>query len=150
VLTHWVIMNVMTDFLTGYVLQAGAGLGGDPGLKASRCLTGGALSVLETSIDAGEPPHVHDRGCRIEYLATSTPVEELGRAVGASRRDLVVLAATTPEIIEPLRAEHASFARRAPLALGGAGATPEIASEVGVRLMAGEPVTEAELTGWPR
>lgn len=118
-LTHWVIMNVMTDFLTGYVLQAGAGLGGDPGLKASPCLTGGALSVLETSIDAGAPLHVHDRGCRIEYLGTSTPVEELERAVGASRPDLVVLAATTPESIEPLRAELASLARRAPLALAG-------------------------------
>ena len=32
----------MTDFLTGYVVEAGAGLAGDPGLKASR---DGALSV---------------------------------------------------------------------------------------------------------
>ncbi len=43
-------MDVMTGFLTGYVVAAGAGLAGDPGLKASRQSTGGALSVFETSI----------------------------------------------------------------------------------------------------
>ena len=42
----------MTDFLTGYVVAAGAGLAADPGLKASWQSTGGALSVFETSIDA--------------------------------------------------------------------------------------------------
>ncbi len=94
---------------------------------------------------------VHNRnGWRIEYLGTSTPVEELERAVDAWRPGLVVLAATTQEIVEPLRAELASLARRAPLALAGAGATPEIAREIGARLMAGDPVTEAERTGWPR
>jgi mannose-6-phosphate isomerase-like protein (cupin superfamily) len=54
-------MDAMTDFLTGYEVATGAGLGGDPGLKASRQSTGGALSVFETSIDAGPPLHVHDR-----------------------------------------------------------------------------------------
>ncbi len=34
-------MYVMTDFLTGHVLEAGAGLGGDPGLERSRHLTTG-------------------------------------------------------------------------------------------------------------
>ncbi len=34
----------VTDFLTGYVVSAGAGLAGDPGLKASQHSTGGALS----------------------------------------------------------------------------------------------------------
>jgi len=38
-------MYPMTDFLTGYVVPGGAGLAGDPGLKASRHSTGGALSV---------------------------------------------------------------------------------------------------------
>ena len=42
-------MDAMTDFLTGYVVAAGAGLAGDSGLKASRQSTGGALSVFETS-----------------------------------------------------------------------------------------------------
>ena len=83
-------------------------------------------------------------GWRIDYLGASTPVEELERSVEARRPDLVVLAVTLPEILEPLRPKLAALARRAPLALAGAGATPEIATAVGARLMADDLVTEAE------
>jgi DNA-binding transcriptional MerR regulator len=89
-------------------------------------------------------------GWRIGYLGTNTPVGELERAAGASRPELVVLAATLPETLEPLRPELAGLARRAPLALAGPGATPQLASEVGARLMADDPVTEAERAGWSR
>ena len=89
-------------------------------------------------------------GWRIDYLGTNTPVEELERAVDATHPDLVVLAATRPEALESLRPELTALARRAPLALAGVGATPQIASAVGARLMAGDPVTEAEQAGWPR
>jgi mannose-6-phosphate isomerase-like protein (cupin superfamily) len=61
-------MYLMTDFLTGYVVPAGAGLAGDPGLKASGHSTGGALSVFETTIDAGPPFHVHDREDECFYV----------------------------------------------------------------------------------
>jgi DNA-binding transcriptional MerR regulator len=90
------------------------------------------------------------QGWRIGYLGTNTPVGELERAAGASRPELVVLAATLPEILEPLRPELAGLARRTPLALAGPGATPQLASEVGARLMADDPVTEAERAGWSR
>ena len=43
-----------------------------------------------------------------------------------------------------------ALAQRAPLALAGAGATPQIASTVGARLLTGDPVTEAENIQWPR
>jgi methanogenic corrinoid protein MtbC1 len=89
-------------------------------------------------------------GWRIGYLGTSTPVEELARAADTSRPDLVVLAATVPGTLEPLRTELASLARRAPLARAGAGATPQIASAAGARLMTRDPVTEAEQTSWPQ
>lgn len=89
-------------------------------------------------------------GWRIDYLGTSTPVDELTRTVDARRPDLVVLAATRPETLEPLRPALAALARRAPLALAGAGATPQMASAVGARLMTGDPVTEAENVEWPR
>jgi DNA-binding transcriptional MerR regulator len=62
----------------------------------------------------------------------------------------VVLAATRAETLEPLGAELAALARRVPLALGGAGATPQIADAAGARLMTGDPVTEAGRAGWPR
>ena len=89
-------------------------------------------------------------GWSIDYFGINTPVEELERAVDTTRPDLVVLAATLPEILEPLRPKLAALARRAPLALAGAGATPEIASAVGARLMAGDLVTEAEQIAWSR
>ncbi len=93
---------------------------------------------------------LHRNGWRIDYLGANTPVEELERAVGASHPDLVVLAATRPETLEPLRAQLATLARHAPLALAGDGATEQIATAVGARLMAGDPVTEAERAEWPR
>jgi DNA-binding transcriptional MerR regulator len=89
-------------------------------------------------------------GWRIGYLGADTPVEELARAVGTSPPDLIVLAATSPENLEPLRSELASLAGRVPLALAGAGATAQIASATGARLMTHDPVTEAEQTRWPR
>ncbi len=82
-------------------------------------------------------------GWSIDYFGINTPVEELEKAVDATRPDLVVLAATSTETLEPLRPKLAALARRAPLALAGAGATAQLASTVGARLMAGDVVTEA-------
>ena len=93
---------------------------------------------------------LHHNGWRVGYLGASTPVEDIARAVGVSGPDLVVLAATRPQALEPLRAELADLARRVPLALAGEGATAQIADAAGARLMAGDPVTEAEQAGWPR
>jgi MerR family transcriptional regulator, light-induced transcriptional regulator len=89
-------------------------------------------------------------GWRIGYLGPSTPVGELARAAAASHPDLVVLAATVPGALEPLQPELTSLARHIPLALAGAGATPQTASAVGASLMTRDPVTEAEQTGWPQ
>ena len=58
----------MTAFLASYVLPAGAGLANDPSLKASQLSTGGAVSVFETSIEAGPPCHVHDREDECFYV----------------------------------------------------------------------------------
>ena len=58
----------MTDFLAGYVVPAGTGLAGDPGLKASQRSTGGSLSVFETTVGAGPPLHVHDREDECFYV----------------------------------------------------------------------------------
>ena len=58
----------MTDFLAGYVVPPGAGLADDPGLKASQHSTSGALSVFETTIEAGPPLHVHDREDECFYV----------------------------------------------------------------------------------
>ena len=89
-------------------------------------------------------------GWRIDYLGISTPVEELTGTVDARHPDLVVLAATLPEILEPLTAQLTVLAGRAPLALAGPGATPRLAAAVNARLLGGDPVTAAENVGWPR
>jgi MerR family transcriptional regulator, light-induced transcriptional regulator len=93
---------------------------------------------------------LHRNGWRIDYLGADTPAGEMVRAADVSRPDLVVLAATQPETLESLQEDLAALARNAPLALGGVGATPQIAAAVGARLMTGDPVTEAERVGWPR
>jgi MerR family transcriptional regulator, light-induced transcriptional regulator len=92
---------------------------------------------------------LHRSGWRIDFLGMDTPVAELTRTVDARHPALVVMAATLPETLGPLAAQLTALARRAPLALAGAGATPEIASTVGARLMMHDPVTEAEQTSWP-
>ena len=88
-------------------------------------------------------------GWSIDYFGIDTPVEELERAVDATHPDLVVLAATLPETLEPLRPKLAALAQRTPLALAGAGATLQLATAAGARLMAGDPVTEAARARWP-
>jgi len=92
---------------------------------------------------------LHRSGWRIDYLGMDTPLAELTRTVDARHPALVVIAATLPETLRPLAAQLTALAQRAPLALAGAGATPEIASTVGARLMMRDPVTEAEQTSWP-
>jgi DNA-binding transcriptional MerR regulator len=89
-------------------------------------------------------------GWRIDYLGMSTPVEELTRAADETHPDLIVLAATLPETLEALTPQLTALARRAPLALAGPGATPQIAGAVGARLLTGDPVTEAQNAEWPR
>jgi mannose-6-phosphate isomerase-like protein (cupin superfamily) len=71
----------MTDFLAGYVVPPGAGLADDPGLKASQHSTGGALSVFETTVEAGPPLHVHDRDDECFYVLDGELSVRCGRDV---------------------------------------------------------------------
>ncbi len=72
------------------------------------------------------------------------------QTVDARRPDLVVLAATRPENLEPFAPQLTTLGQHALLALAGAGATAELAATVGARLLTGDPVTEAEQAGWSR
>jgi DNA-binding transcriptional MerR regulator len=89
-------------------------------------------------------------GWRIDYLGANTPIDEVTRAAQARHPDLVVLAATRPENLEPLTAELIVLAGHASLVLAGVGATPELAAAVQARLLTGDPVTAADNIGWPR
>jgi len=90
------------------------------------------------------------QGWRIDYLGANTPIDELARTVDAAAADLVVLAATTPGVLTPLRRRLAALAQQAPMALAGAGATPRFANAIGALAMEDNPVTEAEQVPWPR
>jgi len=84
------------------------------------------------------------QGWRIDYLGTSTPLDALVRTAESTRPALVVIAASTPDVVEPIRNELAALAERFPLALAGPGVTPDLAAAIGARHLAGDPVTEAE------
>ena len=84
------------------------------------------------------------QGWRIDYLGTSTPIEELARTAEETRPELVVVAASTPDVLEPIRDVLVDLGARFPLALAGAGASAQLAAEVGARHLPGDPVTEAE------
>ena len=83
-------------------------------------------------------------GWRVDYFGASTPIDELVRAVGRSRPELVVVAATTTDRFTAILGELAQLAAVAPLALAGAGATQHMADEIGARLLSGDPVTAAQ------
>jgi DNA-binding transcriptional MerR regulator len=83
-------------------------------------------------------------GWRIDYFGASTPVEELAGAAAQSRPALIVVAATTAQRFTAIRGELAQLAAVAPLAVGGAGATQQLADDVGARLLTGDPITAAQ------
>jgi methanogenic corrinoid protein MtbC1 len=84
------------------------------------------------------------QGWRIDYLGTSTPIEELSRTAEETQPALVVVAASTPDVLEPHREALGALATRFPLALAGGGVSAELADAVGARHLTSDPVTEAE------
>jgi MerR family transcriptional regulator, light-induced transcriptional regulator len=84
------------------------------------------------------------RGWRIIYLGPDTPIATIRHVALGAVPQLVLLAGVAPG---PL-AEHADaiadLASQTPVALGGAGASAELAARVGARLLEQDPVTAAE------
>jgi MerR family transcriptional regulator, light-induced transcriptional regulator len=136
-----------TNLIRGRLAGLARGWGGGRGPRALLACPPGEMHDLALMMFGIV---LHGNGWRIDYLGANTPAGEIARTADVSRPDLVVLAATRPEALEPLREDLAALARSVPLALAGVGATPQIAAAVGARLMTGDPVTEAERTGWPR
>lgn len=87
---------------------------------------------------------LHRNGWRVNYLGADTPMDELTRTAQETSTDLVVLAAVNDGRYHGLAAAFASLTAVAPVALAGAGATEALAFATGCRLLAGDPVTEAQ------
>jgi MerR family transcriptional regulator, light-induced transcriptional regulator len=85
-------------------------------------------------------------GWRIHYLGADTPVQDVLRTVRVTSPTLVVICATSAEPLRAARAELAVLARRASLALAGAGATARLAKSIGAQVLSDDPVTAAEQT----
>jgi methanogenic corrinoid protein MtbC1 len=84
------------------------------------------------------------RGWRIAYLGADTPLPDLIQMARDIRPDAVVLAATTAERFDDVLDGLAELCLIAPLFVAGAGASKALAEATGARLLAGDPVTEAQ------
>jgi MerR family transcriptional regulator, light-induced transcriptional regulator len=87
---------------------------------------------------------LYRRGWRIIYLGPDTPIATIGQASERLGPDLVVLAGTAPELFAAHADAIADLARQTTVALGGAGATAELATRAGARLLPHDPVSAAE------
>jgi DNA-binding transcriptional MerR regulator len=87
---------------------------------------------------------LHRRGWHIIYLGPDTPIATIRQATASIAPDLVVLAGTVPEPFAAHADAIADLARQATVALGGAGATAELAARTGARLLDQDPVSAAE------
>jgi methanogenic corrinoid protein MtbC1 len=70
-------------------------------------------------------------GWRITYLGADVPVHDLDDAAASIEPDLVVASAVTAARFFPDLERWRALARRAPLAIGGAGAGTRLAREMG-------------------
>jgi MerR family transcriptional regulator, light-induced transcriptional regulator len=89
---------------------------------------------------------LYRRGWRIIYLGPDTPIATIGQATERIAPDLVVLAGTAPKPFAANADAIADLARQTTVALGGAGATAELATRTGARLLHHDPVSAAEHT----
>jgi MerR family transcriptional regulator, light-induced transcriptional regulator len=87
---------------------------------------------------------LRSRGWRITYLGPNTPLDEIERTAAEIEAAIVVIVAiTSPALVEAETALTALATKR-PLALAGAATGEELAHAIGARLLAADPVTEAE------
>ncbi len=87
---------------------------------------------------------LYRNGWRVGFLGSGLPLSDVIRTATDSPPRVTVLSAVTPKRFDGLAAEMRRLARVAPLAIGGRGATREIARAGHARLLSGDLVTEAE------
>jgi MerR family transcriptional regulator, light-induced transcriptional regulator len=87
---------------------------------------------------------LRDRGWRITFLGADTPLDTLSDTATTLQPDAVVLSATTPDRFESGRDALRRLARAVPLWAAGAGATPDVATATGARLLDLNPLDGAE------
>ena len=87
---------------------------------------------------------LRSQGWRIAYFGSNTPLESIEGAAERLEPRLVALCAVTSEPIQASLPHLRDLARRYRVALGGAGAADVDADELGVLILPGNAVAEAE------
>jgi MerR family transcriptional regulator, light-induced transcriptional regulator len=87
---------------------------------------------------------LHRRGWRVTYLGADTPTNALAGAVEAIDPAVVVIGAVQRHPLRAAAPALAELSARLPIAVGGAGASPELVTAAGARQLPGDPVTAAD------
>jgi MerR family transcriptional regulator, light-induced transcriptional regulator len=85
---------------------------------------------------------LRERGWRIDYLGTDTPIDSIAEAVATVEPALLVVSAVSSALLEPLAPQLAELAKTCQVAVAGAGAAGFAAP--GVVALSGEPVAAAD------
>lgn len=86
---------------------------------------------------------LREAGWRITFLGADSPIETIESAVASVPAGAVVLTAVDPGRLRDVEAELTALASRTRLAIGGAGAQPELVERIGAVLLDGDPVAAA-------
>ncbi len=88
---------------------------------------------------------LRERGYRITYLGADTPIDTLTQAVAQLAPAVVVIGITSTVSLDPeATAAMRRLSTRTRLALGGLGATNELAEAVGAEPLSADPIAEAD------
>ena len=86
---------------------------------------------------------LRERGWRIAFLGSDTPIETIADAVAKLAPAAVVLAAVTREPFDAVAEEITDLAGRVPVLLGGDGANDDLAERLGAAALEPDPVRGA-------
>jgi DNA-binding transcriptional MerR regulator len=91
---------------------------------------------------------LRERGWRVTFLGSDTPIETLAGAAGELDPDAVVLAAVTPEAFEAVADGISALSRGSTVLMGGEGADGALAERLGAEALDPDPVRAT--AGMPR
>ncbi|HSD22915.1 MAG TPA: B12-binding domain-containing protein [Solirubrobacterales bacterium] len=86
---------------------------------------------------------LRERGWRIAFLGSDTPIETVADAVAKLKPAAVVLAAVEPEPFEKAADPIRDLSRETPVLIGGGGASEAMAERLGARALEADPVAAA-------
>ena len=84
-----------------------------------------------------------NRGWRIIYLGARTPIDDLVQTVRQTAPACVILASQNSQAFTAVAAPLHNIANDIRIAIGGAGATQEVAAACGATLLSGDPIAAA-------